>query len=95
MVSACVDVDCPWCGANYLDVAPGGRCDCGALLRLPARRGGSLRPMILLGLILLVLGILLHVHVLFVIGIVLLVVGVALAIAGGSGRAVGGRRHWY
>ena len=34
-------------------------------------------------------------HVLLVIGVILLVVGVILAVLGSTGRAVGGRRHYY
>lgn len=51
--------------------------------------------MIVLGLILLVAGFLLKISILWTIGIVLLVVGAILAILGGTGRAVGGRRHYF
>jgi hypothetical protein len=51
--------------------------------------------MIILGIILLVAGFLLKLHVLWVIGIILLVVGAVLAIMGSTGRAVGGRRHYF
>lgn len=51
--------------------------------------------MIVLGLILLVLGFVLHISLLWTLGIILLVVGVILAVLGGTGRAIGGRRHWY
>ena len=51
--------------------------------------------MIVLGIILLVLGFLLKVAVLWTIGIIVLVIGAVLAIAGATGRAIGGRRHWY
>lgn len=51
--------------------------------------------MIILGIILLVLGFFLHVGILETLGIILLVIGAVLAILGGTGRAVGGRRHWY
>jgi hypothetical protein len=59
--------------------------------------------MIILGIVLIVLGLLLpaliptfgFAHVLLVIGVILLVVGVILAVMGRSGRAVGGRRHYY
>jgi hypothetical protein len=50
---------------------------------------------IVLGLILLVLGFVLHISLLWTLGIILLVVGVILAVLGGTGRAIGGRRHWY
>jgi uncharacterized membrane protein len=53
-------------------------------------------PMIALGLILLIIGLLVaSLHVLVVIGIILLVIGLILALLGASGRAIGGRRHWY
>jgi hypothetical protein len=51
--------------------------------------------MIILGAILLVAGFLLKLHILWVIGIILLVVGAVLAIMGRTGRAVGGRRHYF
>jgi hypothetical protein len=51
--------------------------------------------MIILGVILLVLGFLLGVSILWTLGIILLVVGVVLWILGATGRAVGGRKHWY
>ncbi|WP_232665966.1 DUF6131 family protein [Pseudonocardia sp. TRM90224] len=51
--------------------------------------------MIILGLILLVLGWLLGISLLYYIGGILLVVGVVLLVLGGTGRAVGGRRHYF
>jgi hypothetical protein len=59
--------------------------------------------MISLGLVLIVLGLLLpsliptfaFAHLLFVLGVILLIVGVVLALLGRTGRAVGGRRHYY
>ncbi len=51
--------------------------------------------MIILGVILLIAGFLLKLHILWVIGIILLVVGALLAILGATGRAVGGRRHYF
>jgi hypothetical protein len=51
--------------------------------------------MIILGLVLLVLGFLLSIPVLWTIGIVLVVVGLILELLGSTGRAVGGRRHYY
>jgi hypothetical protein len=52
-------------------------------------------PMLILGLILLLLGFLLKISILWTVGIILLLVGVVLFILGSTGRAVGGRRHWY
>lgn len=51
--------------------------------------------MIVLGLILLVLGFVLHISILWTLGIILLIIGAVLAILGGTGRAIGGRKHWY
>jgi hypothetical protein len=50
---------------------------------------------IVLGVVLLLLGYLLGIGILQTLGIILLVVGVVLFAIGASGRAVGGRRHWY
>ncbi|MCT7657608.1 DUF6131 family protein [Mycobacterium deserti] len=51
--------------------------------------------MIILGLILLIAGFLLKMSILWTIGIILLVVGLILAVLGRTGRAVGGRRHYF
>jgi hypothetical protein len=51
--------------------------------------------MIVLGLILLVAGFVLKISILWTIGIILLVIGAVLAVLGTTGRAVGGRRHYY
>ena len=51
--------------------------------------------MIILGLILLVVGFLTGISILWTIGIVLIVVGAVLAVLGATGRAVGGRKHWF
>ena len=51
--------------------------------------------MIILGIVLLVLGFVLKISILWTLGIILLVVGAILAILGGTGRAVGGRNHWF
>jgi len=51
--------------------------------------------MIILGLILLVVGWLTSISVLWTIGIILIIIGVILWILGATGRAVGGRTHWY
>jgi hypothetical protein len=52
-------------------------------------------PLLILGLILLLLGFLLKISILWTIGIILLLVGAVLFLLGSTGRAVGGRRHWY
>jgi hypothetical protein len=51
--------------------------------------------MIILGIILLIAGFLLKINILWTIGIILIVIGAILWILGATGRAVGGRRHWY
>jgi uncharacterized membrane protein HdeD (DUF308 family) len=51
--------------------------------------------MIILGVILLLLGFFFNIQILWILGIILLVVGVVLLILGSTGRAVGGRRHWF
>lgn len=51
--------------------------------------------MIVLGIILLLIGALLSVPILWTIGIVLVVVGAVLWILGSTGRAVGGRPHYW
>jgi len=51
--------------------------------------------MIVLGIVLLILGFLLGVPILWTIGIILIVIGVVLMLLGSTGRAVGGRRHYY
>jgi Family of unknown function (DUF6131) len=50
---------------------------------------------IILGIILLIAGFLLKISILWTIGIILIVVGVVLALLGSTGRAVGGRRHYF
>ena len=51
--------------------------------------------MIILGIILLVIGFIAAVHIIWILGIIALVIGVILAILGATGRAVGGRNHWF
>jgi hypothetical protein len=51
--------------------------------------------MIILGIILLIAGFLLKMSILWTIGIILIVIGAILAIVGSTGRAIGGRRHYY
>ena len=47
------------------------------------------------GLILLLLGFLLGIPILWTIGVILLIVGVVLLLLGRTGRAVGGRAHYW
>ncbi|MFE6041330.1 hypothetical protein [Streptomyces sp. NPDC056452] len=51
--------------------------------------------MIVLGVILLLIGMLVGVSLLTTVGGVLVVVGAVLWILGASGRAVGGRKHYF
>jgi Family of unknown function (DUF6131) len=51
--------------------------------------------MIILGVILLILGFVLAIPILWTIGVILIVAGAILAILGATGRAIGGRKHWY
>lgn len=51
--------------------------------------------MIILGIVLLILGFLFHIGLLWTLGIVVIVIGAILAVLGATGRAVGGRRHYY
>ncbi|WP_185993218.1 DUF6131 family protein [Rhodococcus sp. KBS0724] len=51
--------------------------------------------MIILGIILLIVGFVFGIPILWTIGIVVLVIGLILLLLGSTGRAVGGRRHYY
>ncbi len=51
--------------------------------------------MITLGIVLILIALLAKVAVLETLGIILLVVGAVLFLLGSTGRAVGGRRHYW
>ena len=51
--------------------------------------------MIALGIILLIVGFIAKIAILWTLGIILLVIGAVLFLLGSTGRAVGGRRHYY
>ncbi len=51
--------------------------------------------MIILGIILIIAGFLFKISILWTIGLILLVIGLVLMVMGRTGRAVGGRRHYY
>lgn len=51
--------------------------------------------MIVLGVILLIIGFIAAIPILWTIGIILVVVGLVFELLGATGRAVGGRRHYY
>ena len=65
-------------------------------------RGDTVSPhlkrecfVIVLGVILLILGLVLDISILYTIGVILLIIGVVLWILGATGRAVGGRPHYW
>lgn len=51
--------------------------------------------MLIAGVVLILLGLLLGVPVLYTIGVVVAIVGLVLWILGSTGRAVGGRSHYW
>ena len=51
--------------------------------------------MIVLGIALVIAGFLLGMPILTTLGVILLVVGVLVMVLGSTGRAIGGRRHYY
>ncbi|CAO0835682.1 DUF6131 family protein [Streptomyces microflavus] len=51
--------------------------------------------MIILGVILLVIGLIAGISILWTIGIILVAIGLVLWVLGATGRAVGGRRHYW
>jgi uncharacterized membrane protein len=63
--------------------------DCEATVR------GTTGRMIIVGLVLLLLGLLLDVPILWTIGVIVLIIGLVLWLLGATGRAVGGRRHYW
>src|SRR6478609_1303477 len=66
--------------------------------RVPSRFEPTQRKyhvMIVLGIVLLILGFVLSIPILWTIGIILIIVGAIFAILGATGRAIGGRKHWY
>ena len=51
--------------------------------------------MIIVGIVLLLIGFIAKIAILWSLGILVLVVGLILMLLGATGRAVGGRRHYY
>ena len=51
--------------------------------------------MIILGVILLIIGFVAKIAILWSIGIIVLIVGLILMLLGATGRAIGGRRHYF
>ena len=62
---------------------------------MSGKRHASEAPLIIAGIVLLLLGLLLKISILWTIGIIVLIVGLVLLLLGSTGRAVGGRRHFY
>ncbi len=60
-----------------------------------AHFGGKGCKMIAAGVVCLILGFVLGIPILWTLGIILLVIGLILLVLGSTGRAVGGRRHYY
>jgi len=81
-LGVCFDADNP--GIQDLDPEP-----------LGIGQDSEVDAMIVLGLILLVVGFFTGISILTTLGVILLVIGVIMAILGASGKAVGGRAHWY
>jgi hypothetical protein len=51
--------------------------------------------MIVIGIILLIIGFLTHIAIVWTIGIIVLVLGLIALLLGSTGRAIGGRRHYW
>ena len=51
--------------------------------------------MIAAGIILLIIGFVAKIAILWTLGIIAIVVGLVLMLLGATGRALGGRRHYY
>ena len=51
--------------------------------------------MIILGIVLLLLGFILSIPLLWTLGIIVIVIGAVLYVLGATGRAVGGRNHYW
>jgi hypothetical protein len=51
--------------------------------------------MIVLGIVLLIIGIVARIPILDTLGVILVVVGAVFFLLGSTGRAIGGRRHYY
>jgi uncharacterized membrane protein HdeD (DUF308 family) len=64
-------------------------------VRRESKRARKERFMIILGVVLLIVGFLTGIPIIWTLGIIALVIGLILAIVGASGRAVGGRAHYW
>ena len=65
------------------------------LLIATATPTASEAPLIILGIILVIVGVLAKISILTTIGVILVVIGAVLFLLGSTGRAIGGRRHYY
>jgi membrane-bound ClpP family serine protease len=63
--------------------------------RSPLEIAESRYEMMILGVVLLIVGLVAKIAILETIGGILIVVGVVLFPLGSTGRAIGGRRHYY
>jgi Family of unknown function (DUF6131) len=61
----------------------------------PSTPSGEEPQMIILGIVLVVVGLVAGIPILETIGVILLVIGAILWVLGSTGRAVGGRKHYY
>jgi membrane-bound ClpP family serine protease len=59
------------------------------------RKNRKGREMIILGIVLILVAVVAKIAILETLGVILLVVGVVLFLLGSTGRAVGGRRHYW
>jgi hypothetical protein len=64
----------------------------GSVIYAGTNTGGTV---IIFGLILLLIGFITGIAILWTLGVIVLIVGVVLWILGATGRAVGGRRHYF
>jgi hypothetical protein len=51
--------------------------------------------MIVLGILLLLIGFLANIAIVWTLGIIVLIAGLILLLLGSTGRAIGGRRHYW
>jgi protein-S-isoprenylcysteine O-methyltransferase Ste14 len=79
------------------ELSVSGRTFTGAVVRRgsPVTRARKEPYVIVLGIILLIIGFIASIPILWTIGIIVVVAGLILALLGSTGRAVGGRRHYF
>lgn len=69
-----------------------GEYRCSPVTRTQRRKA---QTMIAVGLVLLLIGFLLGIPILWTLGVIVLIIGLVLMLLGATGRAVGGRRHYF